>query len=380
MRESKFIENLLSEAGITINGPNSWDIKIYNEQFYSRLLTNVSLGLGETYVDKWWDCSNLDQFFYKILTSNIQTKVSFSYLFWKNFLRKFFFKNLHYFFNYQTKDKSKAVGKIHYDIGNDLYQIMLDKRMTYSCAYWKNASNLDEAQERKLELICQKLYLKPGMKILDIGCGWGSFAKYAAERYQTAIIGITISKEQYEFANFICAGLPIELHLQDYRDLRAINFQFDRIVSLGMFEHVGFKNYSTYMNIVARCLKEDGLFLLHTIGANNSNVATNEWINAYIFPYGQIPSINQIGSAIEGLFVMEDWHNFGIFYDQTLMSWHQNFNDHWDKLRHKYDERFRRLWNYYLLSCAASFRARENQLWQIILSKKGVIGGYQRFN
>ena len=197
------------------------------------------------------------------------------------------------------------------------------------------------------------------MKILDIDCGWGDFAKYAAEYYEVEVVGITISKEQHEFANRFCAGLPITIYCQDYRDLKTTKFQFDRIVSsLGMFEHVGFKNYTHYMNIAAHCLKEHGLFLLHTIGTNNSSISINQWVNSYIFPYGQIPSIRQIGAAIEGIFIMEDWHNFGNFYDQTLMSWHKNFNDNWYTLSHRYDERFKRLWNYYLLSCAASFRAK----------------------
>jgi cyclopropane-fatty-acyl-phospholipid synthase len=251
---------------------------------------------------------------------------------------------------------------------------MLDKQMAYSCGYWRDAGNLDEAQENKLDLICRKLGLQPGTKVLDIGCGWGSLAKYAAEKYKAEVVGITVSQEQVDLARKICGGLPVEIKLMDYRDIRG---QFDRIVSVGMIEHVGYKNYRTFMEVTHRCLQGDGLFLLHTIGSNKSRTSVDPWINKYIFPNGMLPSIKQLGSAIEGLFVMEDWHNFSADYDKTLMAWDGRFEDSWEKLKSKYDEGFHRMWRYYLLSCAGSFRARKNQLWQIVLSKRGISGGYQ---
>jgi cyclopropane-fatty-acyl-phospholipid synthase len=251
---------------------------------------------------------------------------------------------------------------------------MLDKRMVYTCGYWKDAKTLDEAQEAKLDLTCKKLNLKPGMKVLDIGCGWGSFAKYAAEKYKVKVVGITVSKEQAVLAKALCKGLPIEIRLQDYRDL---NEKFDRIVSLGMFEHVGYKNYKTYMKVVHRCLKDDGLFLLHTIGGNKSVKSTDPWIDKYIFPNSMLPSIKQMGDAIEDYFVMEDWHNFSADYDKTLMAWYNNFENSWNKLKDDYDERFHRMWRYYLLACAGTFRARKSQLWQIVLSKDGIKEGYR---
>ncbi len=251
---------------------------------------------------------------------------------------------------------------------------MLDQQMAYSCAYGKDAHTLDDAQEAKLDLICRKLKLQPGMKVLDIGCGWGSFAKYAAEKFKVKVIGITVSKEQVKFGNELCQGIPVEIRLEDYRN---INEKFDRIVSVGMFEHVGYKNYRTYMKIVYRCLKDDGLFLLHTIGKNNSETSIDPWMNKYIFPDGILPSVKQIAKAIEGLFVMEDWHNFGAYYDKTLMAWYRNFESNWEIIKSDYDKRFYRMWKYYLLSCAGSFRARKIQLWQIVFSKKGVLGGYR---
>ena len=230
------------------------------------------------------------------------------------------------------------------------------------------------AQEQKLDLICKKLKLKAGDRVLDIGCGWGGFAKYAAERYGVSVVGITLSKEQLEYAKEFTKGLDVELCLQDYRDLDGT---FDKILSCGMFEHVGVKNYRKYFEVANRCLKDDGLFLLHTIGNNCSVRAANPWIDKYIFPGGMLPSVAQIGEAVEGLFVMEDWHNFGAYYDKTLMAWFRNFDSAWPKLREDYDERFYRMWKYYLLSCAGAFRARHMELWQIVLSKNGVPGGYR---
>jgi cyclopropane-fatty-acyl-phospholipid synthase len=268
--------------------------------------------------------------------------------------------------NRQSKSEAMGRGKNHYELGNDLYRAMLDKRLVYTCAYWKGAHNLDEAQEAKLDLTCRKLGLEKGMRVLDIGCGWGSFAKFAAERYGVEVVGITVAERQVELGRELCRGLPVEIRLQDYRDM---DEEFDHIVSLGMFEHVGYKNYPEYMQVAHRCLRDGGLFLLHTIGGNESRRETEPFIDKHIFPNSMIPSITQIGSAIEGLFVMEDWHNLSTDYDRTLCSWHANFDRHWASLSRHYDEAFRRKWRYYLLQCAGSFRARKNQLWQIVLSK-----------
>jgi cyclopropane-fatty-acyl-phospholipid synthase len=276
--------------------------------------------------------------------------------------------------NLQKKSHAFNIGEKHYDIGNDLYTAMLDQRLTYTCGYWKDADNLDAAQEAKLDLVCRKLGLKEGDHVLDIGCGWGSFLKYAAEKYGVRGTGVTVSKEQKELADKLCEGLPIEIRLQDYRD---VNEKFDHIMSLGMIEHVGYKNYRTYMEIAQKNLKDDGLFLLHTIGGNKTSRGTDPWIDKYIFPDSMLPSAKQLTAAYEGLFVMEDWHSFGAFYDNTLMAWFNNVEATWDTLKDKYDDRFHRMWTFYLLACAGSFRSRKNQLWQIVLSKDGVRGGYK---
>jgi cyclopropane-fatty-acyl-phospholipid synthase len=359
-------QSILTQADILLDGSRPCDMKVHNVQLYSRVLSDGSLGLGEAYVDGWWDVPELDQFFFKTLHANLYNQVQFSWSWlWAYIKAKVI--------NLQSKARAFEIGERHYDLGDDLFKAMLDKRMIYSCGYWKNAHNLDEAQEHKLKLICDKLYLKPGMKVLDIGCGWGGFARYAAEHYGVQVVGVTVSKDQARYAQEYCKGLPVEIRLQDYRDIQDT---FDRVVSVGMFEHVGYKNHKTYMEVAHRVLKDDGLFLLHTIGGNASTTIPDPWIEKYIFPNGLIPSIAQIGTALEGLFVMEDWHNFGADYDKTLMSWFENFDKNWPSLRDKYGDRFYRMWKYYLLSCAGAFRARSIQLWQIVLSKKGVIGGY----
>jgi cyclopropane-fatty-acyl-phospholipid synthase len=359
-------QKLLALAEIEIDGINPWDIQVYNDMFYRRVLNQGSLGLGESYMDGWWGCEKLDELFSRVLRVHLETEVKQNRRILLDILRA---KVL----NLQSRGRAFHIGEKHYDIGNELFKCMLDKRMVYSCGYWKDAQTLDEAQENKLDLICRKLGLQPGMKLLDIGCGWGSFTKYAAEKYGVEVVGITVSREQVELADAVCSSLPVEIRLQDYRD---VDETFDHIVSVGMIEHVGYKNYREYMNVVHRCLKDDGLFLLHTIGGNRSVTSTDPWINKYIFPNGMLPSIKQIGAAIEGLFVMEDWHNFSADYDKTLMAWYRNFNENWQQIAAHYDERFYKMWEYYLLSCAGSFRARSNQLWQIVLSKYGVLGGY----
>lgn len=367
MKNSKqIITSLLAEVGVAINGNKPYDIQIHNENFYNRVLRQKSIGLGESYMDGWWDCQKLDELFYKILSNDLNSKIKNN----KDLVMQIFANLL---FNSGIKSKAFEVGEKHYDIGNDLYKNMLDKRLTYTCGYWKNGNNLDEAQENKLDLICKKLYLKKGQKILDIGSGWGSFTGYASEKYQVQSIGITVSKEQKKFTDEKYKNLMVETRLQDYRDL---NERFDNIVSIGMFEHVGKKNYRKFAKIVHDSLEDDGLFLLHTIGCEEPSLSIDPWIEKYIFPNGMTPSAKNISQAINGLFIIEDWHNFGYDYYKTLIAWHKNFDDNWDVIKSNYNERFYRMWRYYLLSCAGSFKARKLQLWQIVLSKNGVSGGY----
>ena len=358
--ERRTIENLLKSADIRIGGNRPYDINVHNEKLYRRVLSHGSLGLGESYMDGWWDTPRLDEFFYKVISTKLEERVSRGRMIIPILRAKLF--------NMQKKSRAFQVGEVHYDAGNDLYKAMLDKKMVYTCGYWKDANNLDEAQEAKLDLVCRKIGLKKGMKVLDVGCGWGSFAKYAAEKYEAEVVGVTVSKEQIRLGKEICKGLPVDLRFQDYRD---INEEFDRIVSLGMFEHVGPKNYKEYMEVMNKNLKSDGLFLLHTIGGNKSVMKTDEWINKYIFPNSVLPSLKQITAASEEEFTIRDLHSFGADYDKTLMAWNENFQEAWPELKKDYSEEFKRMQEYYILSCAGSFRAGESQLWQIVFSKKG---------
>ena len=363
------VEKLLAGTDVSINGNRPWDPQIHDPRFYSRVLSASSLGLGESYMDGWWDCAQLDEFIARILRQDIRSRLRPNLALIADVARA-------RLLNRQNTRRAFRIGEAHYDIGNDLYQYMLDKRLTYTCGYWKDATTLDDAQEAKLDLVCRKIGLKHGERVLDIGCGWGSFAKFAAEKYGAHVVGITVSKEQIKLGRELCQGLPIELRLQDYRE---VNEPFDHIVSLGMIEHVGYKNYRQFMQITNRCLKPRALFLLHTIGSNYSTHHGDPWFDKYIFPNGMLPSIEQLGKASENLFVMEDWHNIGIHYDKTLTTWFASFNQNWPKLQDKYNDTFYRMWKYYLLSMAGSFRSRSIQVRQIVFSKGGELGGYQGY-
>jgi len=357
---------LLEKADIRINGDRPWDLQLHRPQALDEIVARHSLGLGETYMRGDWSCAALDDFFYRLLRTNLQSQIKPLHHFWR-IARS-------HILNLQSRRRAFQVGEHHYDLGNDFYRAMLDSRMTYSCGYWKDAGNLEDAQTAKLDLICRKLGLEPGMQLLDIGCGWGSLVSYAAEHYGVECTGVTVSKEQKQFIDEKYADLPITVHLQDYR---VLDTRFDRIASVGMFEHVGHKNHRTFMKVARRCLKPDGLLLLHTIGKNASNTTCDPWIEKYIFPNGDLPSNGQICNAAENLLIVEDLHNFGSDYDRTLMAWYARFEQNWKAFAGRFDDTFYRMWRYYLLSCAGAFRARHIQLWQWIFSDK-LTGGVQR--
>jgi cyclopropane-fatty-acyl-phospholipid synthase len=361
------IRGLLALADIEINGSNPRDIQVNDRAFYRRVLSGGALGLGEAYMDGLWDCAALDQLIYQLLRADLEHRIRPLKLLVPVIWAKLV--------NLQSPRRAFRIGEHHYDIGNDLYQLMLDQRMVYTCAYWKDADNLDAAQEAKLDLVCRKIGLQAGMRVLDLGCGWGSFAGFAAERYGVHVVGVTVSKEQIEYGQQRYRDLNVDLRFQDYRE---VNERFDRVVSIGILEHVGPKNYRTFMEVVQRCLEDDGLYLLHTIGTNTRALSVDPWTNKYIFPGGVLPVLQQIATATEGVFVLEDLHNIGTHYDPTLMAWMANVDKHRKELENLgYDQRFYRMWRYYLLGAAGSDRARRNQLWQIVFSKTGLDGGYE---
>jgi cyclopropane-fatty-acyl-phospholipid synthase len=359
------LERLLEGTDVRLDGDRPWDMRVHDPRLPARLLAGGSLALGESYMDGWWDTGDLDGLLYRLLLARLDERV--------HGLADVADAILARLTNPQKGRRSFEVGERHYDLGNELYAAMLGRRLVYSCGYWREARDLDAAQEAKLDLCCRKLGLRPGMTLLDIGCGWGELLKFAAERYGVRGTGVTVSREQAEYARRLCAGLPVEIRLEDYRDTTG---RFDRIVSVGMFEHVGVRNYGAYFDAARRLLPRDGLFLLHTIGSNVSRNRTDPWIARHIFPNSMLPSARQIAEAVEGRFVIEDWHNFGTDYDLTLQAWRDNIESSWERLPARYDERFRRMWRYYLAGSMASFRARRIQLWQIVLSPEGVPGGY----
>lgn len=378
---------VLEPAGVALDGPNPWDPQIRRPRTFGRILRHGSLGAGDSYVDGDWDCAALDELTTRLLAAGVDHSLA------RRGPAAFRDTLVARFVDGHTRARSRADIQSHYDVGNALYRAMLGPTMTYSCGYWAAAATLDEAQDAKHELICRKLGLAPGMRVLDIGCGWGGFAFHAAQHHGVHVTGITLSPAQAAFARERTQDLPCDIRLVDYRD---VDGRFDRVVSVGMFEHVGPRNYARYFDAVARRLEPDGLFLLHTIGGLTSETTSDPWITRYIFPGTVLPSAAQITRAIEGRFVLEDWHNFGADYDRTLMTWHHNLEGAWLSLRQaaarrhpdadgpaaahddRYTDRWYRTWRYYLLTCAGTFRARRNQLWQLVLSPTGVGGGFRR--
>lgn len=363
------IEKLVHQAGITINGDAPWDIQVHDAEVYRRIMTKGSLGFGESYMDGLWDVERMDEMFYRLMRHNIEDQLTG----WAK-LRMMGEILRARLFNLQSSKRAFQVGVQHYDTGNDVFEAMLDPTLSYTCGYWENAATLEQAQLNKLRMICEKLELAPGEHLLDIGCGWGGLAKFAAEHYGVKVTGITVSKEQQQFAQQRMGDLPVSIELRDYRDLSG---KFDKIVSVGMFEHVGPKNYAIYFDTAKRVLKDDGLFLLHTIGIHKTQPKTDPWIDKYIFPNGKLPSARELSAVLEDRFIIEDWHNFGQDYDRTLMAWWENFDAHWPELKTRYSERFYRMWKYYLMSCAGFFRSRQGQLWQLVLSNRHRSGVYR---
>jgi cyclopropane-fatty-acyl-phospholipid synthase len=365
------LAQLLKPAGVMLNGTRPWDITLYHPQTCDRILREGSLGLGESYVEGWWDCERVDELVCRMLRLGLDRQVSSAAQVWLRLRAALT--------NPQSIRRAWQVAKEHYDLDNDLFDRMLDDTMSYSCGYWAQANTLEQAQQDKLALICAKLQLQPGMRLLDIGCGWGSLMRYACEHHGVVCVGITVSKEQQAWAQSTSKNWPVRCELTDYRQFNVDGRQrFDRVASVGMFEHVGRRNYRTFFQVARRSLANDGLLLLHTIGQNQSGQVSDPWIERYIFPNGVTPAAAEICTACEQDFVVEDLHNFGADYDKTLMAWLSRFDAAWPGLQARYPERFRRMWRYYLMACAGSFRARHNQLWQWVMSPHGRPGAYRR--
>jgi len=375
-----------------------WDMQIHNPDFYDRAIRGGTLAVGRSYMEGWWDSEDLTEFFTKVLNARLEDRGI------KALLNAFMAGGLNeegkatarmmynaWRHNPQDDHGSLEVGTTHYDAGNDLFQKMLGESITYTCGYWQKseqglwekAKTLEEAQYHKLDMICKKLDLQKGDKVLDIGCGFGSFAKFAAENYGVKVVGITISKEQLAFAREYCEGLDVEFVFHDYLNPNKPPelAEFDKVVSIGMFEHVGSKNYGNYFQFVDEHLKQGGISLLHTIGSDKESNLVEPWIATYIFPNSNLPTERQIRKARPGHFVEQDFHDFGQGnYDPTLKEWHKNLMAAWDGLsagNEKYNEEFRRMFEYYLNGSEALFKSGKGHLYQFVFSKGDLKTPYQ---
>lgn len=367
----KIVSDTLARAGIRIDGSNPWDIRVNDERFFSRALRG-SLGFGESYMDGDWDADELDALFRRILRIDVgHSPLVILNRLWHDLRARLA--------NLQSRRRSLAIAETHYDLDHRLYEKFLGPYNQYTCCFFNQASTLEEAEVEKLEMLCAKLELDKDDKVLDIGCGWGGFAKYAAETRGCEITGVSISKEQIAYAREYTAGLPVTIVEADYRDLPDMfgGQQFDKVLICGMIEHVGYKNYRTIVSIVHRLLGDDGRFLLHTIGNCESTAIVDPWIEKYIFRNSMAPSMEQLAAAFVGLMVVQDWENYGLYYAPTLAAWQRNLEANWQDIaaiesERPFDERFRRMFNYYLLSSKAAFETEYLHLWQIVLSKKGL--------
>lgn len=359
-RAAEVMRELLGRAGVTVGGDAPWDIQIHDDRVYARVLRDGTMAVGEAYMDGWWDSPALDQMLDRIIRARVDLELRDSWVLLAHAVRA-------KLFNRQAA-RAFEVGERHYDVGNDLYEAMLGRRMMYTCAYWKGADTLDAAQEAKLDLVCRKIGLRSGMRVLDLGCGWAGFASFAAEKYGASVVGYTVSREQVAWAQAHYPRLPIEIRHDDYRNATG---QFDAVVSIGLMEHVGPKNHRAYMEQAARCLAPGGVVFVHTIGGSRARTQIDPWFEKYIFPNAVIPTLGQLATATEELLVIEDVHNIGEHYDRTLMEWWAAFDVAWPRLREHYGERFYRMWKYYLLASAAEFRARHHNLYQIVATAVG---------
>jgi cyclopropane-fatty-acyl-phospholipid synthase len=357
-RSSELALEVMDAAGITIGDDPSCDLQIHDDRVWARILREGTLGWGEAYMDGWWDTPSVDRLMDKLLRARLDREIRDNWVLIAAVLRARIFN--------PQMTRPFEIAERHYDIGNDLYEAMLDKRMVYTCGYWREAKDLDGAQEAKLDLVCKKLGLQKGMKVLELGCGWGSFASFAAERYGVSVVAYNVSKEQVGWIKEKYPSLPIDVHLDDYRNAKG---QFDAVVSIGLMEHVGPKNYRAYMELADRCLAPGGVGFVHTIASNRTNNQTDPWFDRYIFPHAVFPTAGRLTDAMEDLLVLEDLHNIGEHYDPTLMAWWERFEAGWPKLREKYGDRFYRMWKYYLLCSAATFRSRYLQLYQLVFTK-----------
>jgi cyclopropane-fatty-acyl-phospholipid synthase len=356
------VRRALAAADIEIDGHRPWDIRVNDPAFYLRMMPNPAFQIGQTYMDGMWDCDAIDEMVFKLIASRVYAQHEKGGVFHlRNALARVR--------NMQSRARAGEVALAHYDLDLDLYRGMLDETLTYTCAYWDApGATLADAQRAKLRLICDKLELKPGQTLLDIGCGFGGLAAFAAEHYGVKTLGVTNSQQHCTVARTLYPHL--ELALMDYRELPALGRRFDAVASVEMIEAVGPKNFTTYFDVVSQCLAPRGAFLLQSFISPASRFVCNEWFDRYIFPNGVVPSFPQLHAASAMTFgAPTDVHELGLHYPSTLLAWDRNLRATWPRLRSRNDERFRRMWHFYLTSLAGVFRAEDLRLCQVLYRK-----------
>jgi cyclopropane-fatty-acyl-phospholipid synthase len=359
-RAGGLVEELVVAAGVRIGA----ELKVNDPTMWGDWAGRGMLGIGESYMQGKWDSPCLDRVMSKLanLPAGAKRRIFSS---WKSKA----IIALASMTNAQKPSRELQVARGHYNLGNEFFHSWLDPHMQYSCASWKDAVTLEQAQAKKMELIAEKLQLRPGLRVLDIGCGWGGLGRYFIKEYGVTVTGVNISSEQVNW----CRSKAAEEGLSDSFDIREMSYRdirgtWDRIVCVGMIEHVGPKNYPEFFKICGHSLASNGLLLLQTIGSNTSREVLNDrWITTYIFPNGTLPSISQIARAVEKRLVIEDLQNLGPDYDRTLMCWHERFQRAKPGL--KLDPVFERMWDFFLLYTASGFRERKTQLWQFVMTK-----------
>ena len=380
MKLIEFLNNLIKDDGFLLidanknkhligkpKKENPITLKILDKSLHTKLLLLPDLYFGEAYTNGSVVIENgtLTEFL-DIALKNIGRGETNSFNAAINKLRGTY----RFLTNFNLRNKSKSNVAHHYDISEKLYDLFLDEKRQYSCAYFKNDNDtLEEAQNNKIDHIIKKLNLKPNQKVLDIGSGWGTLAIEIAKKSKCEVLGVTLSENQYKYSiqKAKSEGLEnqVRFRLADYRDLKE---KFDRIVSVGMFEHVGRKFYGTYFNAISKLLNEDGVALIHTIGSVNPPRDPHPWITKYIFPGGYTPSLSEVAKPIEksGL-MLSDLEVWRMHYSHTLKNWKERFLNKKEQVLEMFDEKFLRMWEFYLAGCEMAFKWGDQVVFQMQL-------------
>ena len=376
MNAEKFVRDLFSQVEIEVNGSNPWDPQVHNPAAYNMMVSRGSVGLGETYMHGYWDCEQLDQFFARVTSVDLRKLIP------VNFPTVSLAVGA-YLKNRQLPKAAWEVGRMHYDLPDEVWEATLDSAMTGSCAYYRNPTDtLEEAQLNKCRMTLDKVGLKSGHSLLDIGVGWAAFSGLAAQEYGAHPIGITVSEGQKAYIHKRY-GEAIDVRVNPWQETE-LREPVDCIVSAEMFEHVGSDNYRSFFEFCRRSIKEDGLMNLHTIVRHTPSKHIDPWMDKYIYPGGCIPTLGQITTAVHGLFHVVDVHDIGGHYPATLRAWMDNFRRNWDSVKSLGSARlgmdpevFCRMWLYHYMASAGGFMSSRISVHQIVLSPNGVPGRYQ---